>query len=263
VNHIDRRLLASGAVALALGLATPAWAGGPMPGGGGGGAKSGGPGTLGTEVPFDSREAEMYYQVFLPTNTPEALRIRDGIQRLHAVHEAALGLAEAGAVSANSQVRQFAQTLREDHVRLDEALRQYFQVSRFEMTGAAYQEKRREAIDAAGELQTAKGAALDRAFLSQTAALLEREVADINELVPQAREARRQVLTSHLQRERKRLRAHVAAAREIQPPAPEPPAAEPPAAVPAPAVPAPAEPAPAEPAPAEPPAAERPAPDAG
>lgn len=204
-----------GTAALALAFAVPA-AAGPR------GSQSGGPGTLGTEVPFDSREAEMYYQVFLPTDTPEALRIRDGIQRLHAVHEAALALADAGARSAAPPVRQLAQTIREDHARVDEALRKYFKTSRFEMYGAAYQETRQVALTTAREVQAAQGTALDGAFLSRTADLLEQTAADVDALVPQAREARRQVLTSHLDRERKLLRKHVAAARALAAPGPDP-----------------------------------------
>lgn len=214
MNDMKRWSLAAAKAALALAFATPAFAGGVRSSG------SGGPGALGTEVPFDSREAEAYHQVFLPTDTPEALRIRDGIQRLHAVHESALTLADAaGARSQTPGVRQLAQTLREDHARLDEELRKYFWVSRFEMIGPAYLEARHAQLGDEREVQAAEGAALDEEFLARTAALLERAAADVDQLVPQARKARRQVLTSHLERERKLLRAQVAAARAAGAPA--------------------------------------------
>jgi len=210
-NDTKRRSLAVGTAALALALSTPALAGGVRS------SRSGGPGTLGTEVPYDSREAEQYHQYFLPTDTPEALRIRDGIQRLHAVHEGAIALADAGALSPAPRVRQLAQTLREDHARLDEALRKYFWSSRFEATGPAYQEARQAALGTVREVQA--DPALEQAFLTRTADLLERAAADVDTLVPQARKARRQVLTSHLERERKLLRKHVAAARAAAAPA--------------------------------------------
>lgn len=210
VKHRERSLLAAGAVA-AIALAGPAFAG-DMP-------RSGGPGTLGTEVPFDSREAEQYYQVFLPTDTPEALRIRDGIQRLHAVHEGALALAAIGLRSASPQVQAFAQRLGEDHARVDEALRKYFWVSRFEMEGPAHQEALQAALGEARAAQAAEGAARDAAFLARTVALLERAAADVDRLVPEAREARRQALTSHLERERKLMRKQLAAARDAGAPA--------------------------------------------
>lgn len=209
MDHTKRRTLAAGAAALALAAPAPA---ADMP-------RSGGPGTLGTEVPFDSREAEQYYQVFLRTDTPEAVRIRDGIQRLHAVHEGAVALADAGARSADPRVRKLAQTVRDDHTRLDWALRRYFETSRFERTGPAFLAARQEALAAAREVQAAQGPALDAAFLTRTTALLDRAAADVDALVPQARDARRQVLTSHLERERKVLRAHVAAARAATNPA--------------------------------------------
>ncbi|HYD40238.1 MAG TPA: DUF4142 domain-containing protein [Anaeromyxobacter sp.] len=212
MNDTMRRSLAVGTAVLALALAAPAFAGGVR-------SRSGGPGTLGTEVPFDSREAEQYYQVYLPTDTPEALRIRDGIQRLHAVHEGAIALADAGARSADPRVRELARTVRDDHARLDWTLRRYFETSRFERTGPAFQTARQEALAAAREVQEAQGPDLDAAFLARTAELLDRAAADVDALVPQAREARRQVLTSHLERERKRLRAHVAAARARTAPA--------------------------------------------
>lgn len=212
-NDTRRRSLAMGTAALAIALSTPALAGGLR------GSTSGGPGTLGTEVPFDSREAEQYYQYYLPTNTPEALRIRDGIQRLRAVHEGAIALADAGSRSADPRVRELAQAVREDHARLDWALRRYFATSRFDPTGPAYQEARHGALTAAREVQGAQGPALDEAFLSRTADLLDDAAADVDALVPQAREARRQVLTSHLERERKLLRKHVSAARAMAAPA--------------------------------------------
>jgi hypothetical protein len=209
MNDTRRRSLAAGAALLVAALASHASAG-DLP------SRSGGPGTLGTEVPFDSREAEQYYQVYLPTDTPAARRIRDGLQRLHAVHEGAMALAAGGLRSEDPRVRQLADTLRDDHARLDWALRRYFETSRFDRTGPAFQSARQAAITAARAVQEAQGPDLDAAFLARTAELLDRAAEDVDGLVPQAREARRQVLTSHLERERKLLRAHVAATRAAE-----------------------------------------------
>jgi hypothetical protein len=209
VNHTKRRSLGAGTAVLALTLSMPALAG-DMPG-----SRSGGPGTLGTEVPFDSREAELYYQYYLPTDTPEALRIQDGMQRLRAVHEGVIALTNAGALSTDERVRAYARTLREDHARVDWALRRYFEYSRFDASGPAYAETQQAWRSAADEVRAAEGTALDEAFLSRAADLLEEAAAGVDELVPQARKARRQVLTSHLERERKLMQRQIAEARAI------------------------------------------------
>ncbi len=210
MNHTRRWSLAVGTAVLAFAVSMPA-RGGDIPG-----SRSGGPGTLGTEVPFDSREAELYYQYFLPTDTPEALRIQDGIQRLRAVHEGVIALSNAGAVSTDDRVRDYARTLREDHARVDWALRKYFEYSKFDATGPAYAETLQAWRSAVDEVRAAEGAARDEVFLVRAARLLEETASGVQELVPQAREARRQVLTSHLERERKLMKRQIAEARAIE-----------------------------------------------
>ncbi len=187
--------------AAAVSGATPALAG------------SGGPGGLGTEVPFDSRPARQYFNYYLPTDTPEAIAIRDDVQRLHASHQAAVALARAGAQAPAA--RGFAQRLSEEQARIDGSLVDVARDSLLGLSGAACDREAQAHAAAASEVEAASGPELDSRFAAAAVHLLEGQFANVEQLQPRAREALRQQLGSILARERKLLQSELESARAL------------------------------------------------
>lgn len=187
--------------AAAVSGATPALAG------------SGGPGGLGTEVPFDSRPARQYFNYYLPTDTPEAIAIRDDVQRLHASHQAAVALARAGAQAPAA--RGFAQRIAEEQARIDGSLVDVARDSLLGLSGAAYDREAQAHAAAASEVEAASGPELDSRFAAAAVQLLEGQFANVEQLQPRAREALRQQLGSILARERKLLQSELESARAL------------------------------------------------
>jgi hypothetical protein len=187
--------------AAAVSGATPALAG------------SGGPGGLGTEVPFDSRPARQYFNYYLPTDTPEAIAIRDDVQRLHASHQAAVALARAGAQAPAA--RGFAQRLSEEQARIDGSLVDVARDSLLGLSGAAYDREAQAQAHAAAasEVEAASGPERDSRFAAAAVKLLEGQLANVEQLQPRASKALRQQLGSILARERKLLQSELEAAR--------------------------------------------------
>lgn len=199
-----RWLLAAGAAA-ALGAAFPAHAA----------RDSGGPGALGTSVPFDSSVARRYFNYYLPTDTPEALRIRDGVQKLHADHQAALALARAGAASQSPDVRRFAQHLAERVSIIDGSLVDVANDSLLAISGAAYDQERQAQAAPVKEVEDTPAADRDAKLVAAAAKLLDGARGTVEELRPQARKALRQQLSSVLERDRKVLDDLLGAARGL------------------------------------------------
>jgi hypothetical protein len=211
-NTAKRWFLAAGAAA-AVGLSTPARPDIPS---------SSGPGTLGVEVPYDSRVAREYYQYFLPTDTPEALRIRDAVQRLHADQQAAMELGRAGATSQDAQVRKLGQRVVEELGSIDSTLVWVAKDSLIELSGTSYDAAAQEATATLAEVQAASGPERDQRWLSGLVAVLGRAFATVEELQPQARRAHRQQLGSVLTRAHKVLQGELAAANALAPALPPP-----------------------------------------
>lgn len=200
-----KRWWLAAAVAAALGAA-PAQA--QMP------RSSGGPGALGTSVPFDSRVAREYFNYELPTDTPEALRIRDGVQKLHADHLAIMDLGRLGG-GQRPEVRRLAQQLSDRLSAVDWTLVEVARDSLLALAGPAHDEALRANAAAVQEVQAAAGAERDARFVATSLRLLEGALATVDELRPQAKEARRQQLGSVLDRDRKLLRELVRSARSL------------------------------------------------
>lgn len=200
MNRVKQCVLAAGSVA-ALAAAGPAL-GFPM---------SGGPGTLGVEVPLDSREAREYYQVFLPVDTPEGQQIRDSIQKLRAEHHGLIELATVGMQSEDPRVRDLALRLLGDHQRLEWTLVKVASDSRFELIGAAYHTELQAVLQPVRELQP--GA--DDAFVEEAIRALKNASGTIGVLTEQAREASRQALGSVMAREKSVVGAELDAARAL------------------------------------------------
>lgn len=199
-----RWLLAAGAAA-ALGAALPALAA----------RDSGGPGALGTEVPYDSSVARRYFNYHLPTDTPEAIRIRDEVQKLHADHQAGLALARAGAASQSPDVRRFAQHAAERLSIVDASLVDVAKDSLLVLSGAAYEQEGQAQAAAVKEVEEAPPADRDARLVAATVKLLDGTRGTVEELRPQARKALRQQLSSVLERDRKVLDDLLGAARAL------------------------------------------------
>lgn len=198
-----RWFLAIGATA-ALGVAGTARASPP---------NSGGPGALGTEVPFDSRPAREYFNYHLPTDTPEAIGIRDDVQKLHASHQAVVALARTGV--QDPATRALAERLADEQARIDGSLVDVARDSLLGLSGAAYDEEVRAGAATRREVETASGPDRDSRFVTAAVQLLEGQLANVEQLQPRAKKALRQQLGSVLGRERKLLQGELNAARAL------------------------------------------------
>jgi hypothetical protein len=200
-----RWCLAAGA-AVTLGVSTPVLANFPT---------SGGPGGLGTEVPFDSRLAREYFHYYVATSTPEALRIRDEVQKLHADHQAAMELGRAGAAAQNAEVRELARRIVDELDRLDWTLVRVANDSLIELSGTAYEAASQSWAGMVRDVQAASGPERDQRYLPSVIQVLESALSTVDQLQPQARDALRQQLGSVLVRGRKVLQDEIAAARAL------------------------------------------------
>lgn len=176
---------------------------------------SGGPGALGTSVPFDSRVAREYFNYHLPTSTPEALRIRDQVQALHAGHRAAVELGRAGAGAQAADVRALVARVADEQGWIDWTLVEVCKDSLLALDGPAQDAAAQEHAAALREALAAPAAERDARLLAATVKLLEGQVALVDALRPQAKEALRQQLGSVLERERKLLTGELASARAL------------------------------------------------
>ncbi len=175
----------------------------------------GGPGALGTEVPYDSRLAREYFNYYQRTDTPEALRIRDEVQRLHAAHRAAMELGRAGATCDSAAVRALARRIVEELDVLEWTLVRMAEDSLVDLAGAAHDQAAQSWAGTVSDVQAAGGPERDQLFLSSASKVLDEALSIVERLQPQAREARRQQLGSFLARDRKVLQAEVAATRSV------------------------------------------------
>ncbi len=205
-NTTMRWWLAAGAAA-ALGTAGVARAGSPP--------HSGGPGALGTEVPFDSRLAREYFNYYLPNDTPEAIRIRDAVQRLHADHQAIAALAQAGATAQDPAVGALARRLGDEQAIIDGSLVDVARDSLLPLSGAANDQQAQADAAAVHEVQGAAGPERDARLLAAVTKLLEGQRANVEQLLPEAKKAHRQQLGSVLDRERKLLGKELDAVRRL------------------------------------------------
>jgi hypothetical protein len=176
---------------------------------------SGGPGALGTSVPFDSRPAREYFHYYLPTDTPEALRIRDEVQKLHAAHQAVAALAAAASPAQRSEVTAVAQRLAEEQTRIDWSLVRVAKDSLLALSGTAYDAAAHADDALVREVRDAAPGDRDARFIAVTTRLLEDTLATVEQLQPEARKALRQQLGSILERERKLLSSELAALRAL------------------------------------------------
>ncbi len=198
--------LAAGAVAM-LGVAGPALAGGHQ--------TSSGPGGLGTEVPYDSRLAREYFHYYLPTDTPEALRIRDEVQKLHADHQTAIELGKVGATSQNAEVRKLAHRITKDLDPVDWTLVRVAKESLLDLEGPSYDAAAQSGAATVREVQAVSVQEFDQRYLASLVKVLEDASSTVEQLRPQAKEARRQQLGSVLERDRKVLQGELSAARSL------------------------------------------------
>ncbi len=204
-NTARRMLVAAGALA-ALAVSGTALAAFP---------NSGGPGALGTQVPFDSRLAREYFSYYLPTDTPEALRIRDEVQQLHAGHQAAVELGKVAATSQDPEVRQLAARVAEEQGLIDWTLVEVCKDSLLDLAGTSYAAAVQPDAAAIREVQAASGPDRDARLVSSVVSLLERQTALVDGLRPQAKKALRQQLGSVLDREHKLLASELTSARAL------------------------------------------------
>jgi hypothetical protein len=203
--NTKRWLLAAGAAAAAW-VSAPALAAKPG---------SGGPGGLGTEVPFDSRVARQYFNYYLPTGTPEAIQIRERVQRLHAGHQAAVELGRRGAASQSAEVRALAARMADEQGRIDWSLAEVCKDSLLALDGGAHDAAAQEYAEAVRDLEAAPAPERESRFVAAAVKLLEEQVALVDQLRPEAKRALRQQLGSVLEREHKLLPAQLAAARSL------------------------------------------------
>jgi hypothetical protein len=201
-----KRWCLAAVAAATLGISTPVLANFPT---------SGGPGGLGTEVPYDSRLAREYFNYHVATSTPEALRLRDEVQKLHADHRAAMELGRAGAAAQNAEVRELAQRIASELDRLDWTLVRVANDSLIDLSGTAYEAASQSWAGMVRDVQAASGPERDQSYLSSVVKVLESALSTVDQLQPQARKARRQQLGSVLTRDHKVLQGEIAAARAL------------------------------------------------
>lgn len=176
---------------------------------------SSGPGGLGTEVPYDSRLAREYFHYYVPTNTPEALRIRDEVQTLHADHQTAMELGKLGATAQNADVRTLAHRMVTELDRLDWTLVRVAQDSLLELDGTAYDAATQSGAATVREVQAVSGPDFDGTYLTRVVKVLESALQTVDELQPQAKKAGRQQLGSVLARDHNVLQGELATARSL------------------------------------------------
>jgi hypothetical protein len=107
----------------------------------GDGAGSGGPGTLGGEVPIDSYNADLAYHSQLRVSGPTDKRIEENLQKFHADNRAAVDMAArstAQGATTSPEAKAFAQDFAEKRMADDQTVVAAAQSSGFEVGGAAF-----------------------------------------------------------------------------------------------------------------------------
>ena len=171
------------------------------------------PGTLGGEVPIDSRNADLAYHSQLRVSGPTDQRIEENLQKLHADNRAAVEMAARSTQAASQDAKAFAQEFATKRMSDDQNLVAVAQSSGFAVAGPGFAT---ETSSLGGTGSAGGGSA---GSLTDVHAAAQQASQTAGELEKDLRKAHRYELASVVEQEKKAIDADLKRWMPLGPPA--------------------------------------------
>lgn len=143
--------------------------------------------------------------------------LQERLEKIHAANQTELHMAGMGAQQAqSSEVKQYAETLRKDHQRMDQELQQSAQQMGVQLEGKAFQKKQDDAMKDMKKLEKKTGQDFDKEFMSR---MVKDHKSDLKEVQKAAKDARKQnhaELASMLDQAAAGIQGHLDQAKQIE-----------------------------------------------
>jgi hypothetical protein len=172
-------------------------------------ATSGGPGTLGTEVPYDSPEAPKYLDYSLPVSGARDAHIQQGIQKLHADHQVAITLARMAEVNGNAKVKEWARKFAAEQGLVDQNLIETATNEGFSITGPVFEKEKAAQQGWVAQFKNAPASAREATFFKDVQGVGKTAAYNASRLERWARHAQRLILANTMKSELKSLEARI------------------------------------------------------
>jgi len=141
----------------------------------------------------------------------------EGLQKLHAANQAEVQMGQMGTKMAqDSQVKQFAQQMVDDHGKNDQHLTQMAQTMGVQLTGKTFQDKQKDTQKEMTKLQGKSGSDFDKAFMDGMVKGHEKVAKDVDKLAKKARDTNQTELASMLEQTHSKVQSHLDMAKQIQ-----------------------------------------------
>jgi hypothetical protein len=172
-------------------------------------ATSGGPGNLGTEVPYDSPEAPKYLDYSLPVSGARDARIEEGVQKLHADHQVAITLAKMGELTGDAAVKEWAARFAEDQRLADANLMETATNEGFSLSGPAFEKEKAAQQGWITQFKDAKASARKATFFTDVEGVAKTAAYNASKVETWARNGQRLILADTMKSEVKDLQARI------------------------------------------------------
>lgn len=169
----------------------------------------GGPGTLGTEVPYDSPEAPKYLDYSLPVSGARDAHIQQGLQKLHADHQVAIELAKMAEVNGNAKVKEWARRFAAEQRLVDQNLIETAANEGFSITGPAFEKEKAAQEGWVTQFKNAPASSRDATFFKDVQGVTKTAAYNASRVERWARHAQRLILANTMKSEVKSLEARI------------------------------------------------------
>lgn len=143
--------------------------------------------------------------------------LTERLEKIHAANQAEQHMAKVGSQQAQSpEVKQYAQTVLQDHERMDQELQQSAQQAGIQLEGKAFQKKQEDGKKDMKKLEAKRGKDFDKEFMSR---MVKDHKSDLKEVQKAAKDARKQnqaELASMLDQAATGIQGHLDQAKRIE-----------------------------------------------
>jgi putative membrane protein len=143
--------------------------------------------------------------------------LEEKIEKIHAANQAEIHMGQMGAQQAQSpEVKQFAETLQQDHEKADQKLTSAAQQAGFQIEGKAFQKKQDDAMKDMKKLQGKKAEDFDKDFVSRMVKEHEKDLKEVKKAAEEARKANQTELASALEAMTSGMQRHLDEAKRLE-----------------------------------------------
>jgi putative membrane protein len=143
--------------------------------------------------------------------------LTEAVQKLHASNQAEIHMGQMGVQSAQSpEVKQYAQTIADDHQKNDQQLQQLAQQNGIELEGKAFQKKQEDSQDHMKKLEGKTGAEFDKQYVEIMAKDHKKDVKEVEKAAKEARKQNKTELASFLEQTKTGLQGHLQEAQRLE-----------------------------------------------